>query len=40
MLMNRKTQYCEDISSPQRHLEISVQSESKSQQVILWVLTN
>ena len=40
MLMDRKTQYYQDISSPQLHLEISVQSQSKSQQDILWVLTN
>lgn len=39
MLMDRKTQYYQDISSPQLHLEISVQSQSKSQQFFLKYLS-
>ena len=38
MLMNKKTQYCQGVSSSQRSID-SIQSQSKSQQVILWIWT-
>ena len=35
MFMDRKTQYCQDVSSSQLY---SMQFQSKSKQVILWII--